>query len=226
MATRNVSRAAKAQSADPQEVWPGFAQIDRMGAALARDMLYELEDPGSDEHGVGLADYSSLEDWPRRGRPFRNVVAEYAAMAQAAGPEVLDGFYAVLSDYVSIACNGATPDAVSYDRHCDTGAGEAAWKRNRDSHETRAAESPDAYREVCQERAETGRQRPPALRLVTVNGARCMTPGPAAAPRPAEGPAAFAETLAELLRHYNDSSPATRRRLFRWTQILLEEAPL
>lgn len=94
-------------AADPADIWPGFAQINRTGASLARDMLCELESANSDPHGVNVADNCTLANWPRQGRPFRNVVAEYGAMAQAAGPQALIGFYAVLSEFLSSTCQGS-----------------------------------------------------------------------------------------------------------------------
>jgi hypothetical protein len=103
------------------EIWPGYAPINRAGATLARDMLIELEsinDP--DEDGPNIAELSTLENWAREGRPLRNVLAEYAARAQAAGPDVLDGFYALLGDYIAIACQGSIADiGCRYDRHCE-----------------------------------------------------------------------------------------------------------
>lgn len=99
-------------------IWPGAVEVNRTGAELARDMLVELETVEDQDHpgGPSPADYCNLEDWPREGQPFRNVVAKYAARARALGPEVLDGFYAVLSDFVSVACAGAAFPAARYDR--------------------------------------------------------------------------------------------------------------
>lgn len=123
MSTDNVTPNSKARSGhEAWDRWPGHAAINPIGAALARDMLIELEgidSPDSDPEGPAPAERSMLEDWVRQGRPFRNVVAEYAAMAQAAGPEVMGGFYAVLSDYVSIACQGSIANVEKYDRHCE-----------------------------------------------------------------------------------------------------------
>ena len=90
----------------PATRWPGVHAIDPAGERIARDMLEELECVDMDEHGTNAAEYCQLENWVRQDRPFRNIVAEYAAQAQAVGPEALAAFYAVLSDVVSRACQG------------------------------------------------------------------------------------------------------------------------
>ncbi|HJS91648.1 MAG TPA: hypothetical protein VJ738_16900 [Steroidobacteraceae bacterium] len=97
------------------EIWPGIHQVDKAGARLAQDMLAELEtyDPTAD---VSVANRSCLEDWFRDGGPFRNIVAEYMATAQAAGPQALEGFCAVLSDFIAQACTGSVCDAAQYNR--------------------------------------------------------------------------------------------------------------
>ena len=90
----------------PATRWPGVHAIDPAGERIARQMLEELEGTEMDEHDINPAEYCQLEDWVREGRPFRNIVAEYAAKAQAVSPEALAAFYAVLSDVVSRACQG------------------------------------------------------------------------------------------------------------------------
>jgi hypothetical protein len=100
--------------ATPADVWKGHAAVDRAGVELAIEMLVELEDIESDDEGVITADYGSLKDWPRLGRPFRNIVAEYLQRAQAAGADVEAGFCAVLSDYVSLVSVGSIPDTGYY----------------------------------------------------------------------------------------------------------------
>ena len=47
-------------------------------------------------------------------------------MARATGPDALEGFYSVLSDFIADACDGAVPDAASYDRHCQSGGSDEA----------------------------------------------------------------------------------------------------
>lgn len=91
-------------AADPAATWPGGHAIDPAGERIARQMLEELEGADMDERGVVAAEYCQLADCAREGQPFRNIVAEYAAKALAVGPEALAGFYAVLSDRLSIAC--------------------------------------------------------------------------------------------------------------------------
>lgn len=103
----------------PAAVYPGRAEINRAGATIAWDMLCELESVDCEDEGPNIAEHSDLENWPRQRRPFRNVVAEYAAIANAVGPEVLDGFYAILSDVVAITCQGMCPAAARYDSFCD-----------------------------------------------------------------------------------------------------------
>lgn len=102
MSGANVQQAPT----DPATRWPGVHAIDPAGERIARGMLEELECVNMDEHGTNPAEYCQLADWVREGRPFRNIVAEYAAKAQAVGPEALAAFYAVLSDCLSIACQG------------------------------------------------------------------------------------------------------------------------
>ena len=103
---------------DPLANWPGFASVDAAGARIARDMLAELECTDMDANDITPAEYCELGNWPRHGLPFRNVVAEYAAKAQAAGPEALAAFYAVLSDFIAITCQGSVPESGNYDRLC------------------------------------------------------------------------------------------------------------
>jgi hypothetical protein len=99
---------------DPEAIWPGVAAVSRAGVALAVEMLTDLEWNDEDEHGIPLADYACLEDWPRQGRPFRNIVAEYLTAARKEGPEVEAGFCAVLTDMVGLICTGTVPDAARY----------------------------------------------------------------------------------------------------------------
>lgn len=89
-------------AADPAATWPGVHVIDPAGERLAREMLEVLECTEMDEHDMNPAEYCQLENWVRQDRPFRNIVAEYAAKAQAVGPEALAGFYAVVSDFIAI----------------------------------------------------------------------------------------------------------------------------
>lgn len=101
---------------DPMEIWPGVADVNREGVALAHEMLVLLEDyEDYDEHGIALADYCCLEDWPREGRPFHNFVAEYLKAARERGPEVEAGFCAALTDFVGMCSQGMSSDANRYD---------------------------------------------------------------------------------------------------------------
>jgi hypothetical protein len=97
---------------DPEAIWPGVADVNRVGIALAAEMLERLEE--QDEHKIRLADYACLEDWPRQGRPFRNIVAEYLTAARKEGPEVEAGFCAVLTDMVGLLCEGMGVDTSRY----------------------------------------------------------------------------------------------------------------
>lgn len=99
---------------DPTEIWPGVADVSREGMALALEMLIQLEATDDDEHGIRLGDYACLEDWPRQGRPFRNIVSEYMAVARKQGPEVEAGFCAVLTDMLGLLCSGTVPDTARY----------------------------------------------------------------------------------------------------------------
>jgi hypothetical protein len=78
-------------------------------------MLCELEH-NETEGDVSMTDRSCLENWPRQGLPFRNVVAEYLASARAAGPDVEAGFCAVVSDFLSLVSSGSVPDAGFYEK--------------------------------------------------------------------------------------------------------------
>ena len=109
----------------PMEIWPGVADVDRAGIALAVEMLADLEWNDEDEHGIPLADYACLEDWPRQGRPFRNVVAEYLMAARKEGPAVEAAFCAVLTDVVALCCTGTVPDSARYSAARFTGAATA-----------------------------------------------------------------------------------------------------
>lgn len=100
---------------DPSMIWPGFAEVNTEGAALAREMFIELEEIDVESDAPMAGDLAQLENCPRRGQPFRNVVAEYLARAQARGPSVTDGFCAVLGDYISACLNGSVPDVSFYD---------------------------------------------------------------------------------------------------------------
>ena len=92
------------QHPHPAAVWPGIQSIDPVGAAIAREMLEELEGTETDERGLCPAEYCQIENWVREAQPFRNVVAEYAARAQDAGPAALQGFCAALSDFIAQSC--------------------------------------------------------------------------------------------------------------------------
>jgi hypothetical protein len=108
---------------DPDEIWPGVADVSREGVALALEMLVELENGDApDEHGIGPANYACLEDWPRQGRPFRNIVAEYLTTARKGGSEVEAGFCAVLTDIVGLLSSGSVPDTERYADARFTGA--------------------------------------------------------------------------------------------------------
>lgn len=63
-------------------------------------MLNELEDTDPREaiNDFGEADRCCLEDWPREGQPFRNIVLEYLQRAREAGTDAEAGFCAVISD--------------------------------------------------------------------------------------------------------------------------------
>jgi hypothetical protein len=98
---------------DPQAMYPGVADVNREGVSIAIDMLYELEGGNEDADGVGPADRSSLDNWPRQGLLFRNIVAEYLAQARRAGPDVEAGFCAVLCDIVALNCQGLSSDGVA-----------------------------------------------------------------------------------------------------------------
>lgn len=103
------------EDADPTDTWKGVVDVNRRGIAIAVEMLTELE--WNDQVGSGVAecDLCSLEDWPRHGTPFRNVVAEHLQRAREAGPEVEAGFCAVLGDMISLVCSGTIPAASRYD---------------------------------------------------------------------------------------------------------------
>jgi hypothetical protein len=110
---------------DPREIWPGVVDVNRAGLTLAIEMLEQFESCEDDEHGIPLTDYACLEDWPRQGRPFRNIVADYLTAARKEGPEVEAGFCAVLTDMVSLFCSGTVPDAERYSAARFTGAATA-----------------------------------------------------------------------------------------------------
>lgn len=61
-------------------------------------MPAKLECADRDEHDITPAEYYELGNCVRRGRPFRNVVAQYAPRAQAPGPAAPAALHAVLSD--------------------------------------------------------------------------------------------------------------------------------
>lgn len=84
---------------DATEVFPGTHAVDPSGAKLAVQMLLEFRRHDSDAAGVSSRDYMSLEDWPRQGRPFRNIVFEYLQRVRELGIAAEVGFCAVLSDF-------------------------------------------------------------------------------------------------------------------------------
>jgi len=105
------------EDADAPDVWPGVADVNGQGVALAIDMLKELERNDRIDAGVYERDLCELEEWPRHGTPFRNIVAEYLKRAREAGPEVEAGFCAVLTDMVAAVYNGMvmrTDNAAGY----------------------------------------------------------------------------------------------------------------
>jgi hypothetical protein len=109
---------------NPAEVWPGWADVNRAGLTLAVEMLEQVESSEEDEHKIRLADYACLEDWPREGRPFRNIVAEYLTAARNQGPEVEAGFCAVLSDIVGLIGLSTVSDSGRYRAVGELGGGE------------------------------------------------------------------------------------------------------
>lgn len=98
---------------DPQVTWPGHVQLEPRGVSLAVELLEELESLDADAE-VNPHDLADLEDWPREGRPFRNIVLEYLQRAHQESPEAQASFCAVLSDFLSICCAGAVPEAGRY----------------------------------------------------------------------------------------------------------------
>jgi hypothetical protein len=110
----HLKLVAPPRDPDPTEIWQGVADVNREGMARAVEMLEQLESREDDEHGIRLADHACLEDWPRQGRPFRNIVAEYLAAARKGGPEVEAGFCAVLSDMLGLISSGSVPDSARY----------------------------------------------------------------------------------------------------------------
>jgi hypothetical protein len=93
-------------NADPEKVWLGVADINVQGVALAINMLKELEQSKEIASGVRERDLCELEDWPRLGTPFRNIVAEYLKRAREAGLDIEAGFTAVLTDMIAAVYNG------------------------------------------------------------------------------------------------------------------------
>jgi hypothetical protein len=87
-------------SEDPCSVWPGFAALDRSGVAFAVKMFGELEKQTED--GIEVSDMCCLENWPREGLPFRNIVGEYIERARRAGAAAEYAFTAVLSDLIAL----------------------------------------------------------------------------------------------------------------------------
>jgi hypothetical protein len=99
-------------NADPERVWPGQAPLDQTGLMLAVRMLDDLEN--EDDGEIRASDYACLEDWPREGKPFQNVVLKQLRRAQAAGPAAESAFCAVLSDFVAFSCGGMSPNCARY----------------------------------------------------------------------------------------------------------------
>lgn len=100
----------------PEAIYPGVADMNREGVSIAVEMLCELEcgEVYDMETGTSFADLSNIENWPREGRPFRNIVHEYFARARGGGPDVEAGFCAVLSDLVAQCSAGTCPGAEFY----------------------------------------------------------------------------------------------------------------
>jgi hypothetical protein len=92
--------------ANPHSIWPGHADMDRAGVELAIEMLRVLEE-GERDDGIAEGDYCCLEDWPRQGGPFRNIVVEYMARAREAGSGVENAFCAVITDYLALGSLGS-----------------------------------------------------------------------------------------------------------------------
>jgi hypothetical protein len=102
---------------DPQVRWPGYAPIDRAGAEIALELLERLEDESAsddEDDPAELAELANLENWARRGRPYRNLLAEYVKRARAVSPEAENAFLAVIGDLAALVMQGTVPDAASY----------------------------------------------------------------------------------------------------------------
>jgi hypothetical protein len=99
-------------SEDPATAWPGHAPIEPGGVELAIAMIRELEDSDLGQDGINENDRSCLENWPREGKPFRNIVLEYLQLARELKVEA--GFCAVLSDYLALGSQGMSSSADRY----------------------------------------------------------------------------------------------------------------
>ncbi len=80
----------------------------RRGAQLAIDLLDELE---SDTE---LCDSCTIEAPVTTGAPQHNIIRPYLERAQAAGPDVLEGFTLILSCFVASVTSGTCPGADFY----------------------------------------------------------------------------------------------------------------
>lgn len=96
---------------EPEEIWTGVADVNAQGVAIAVKMLTELDRNDLIGSDVRERDLCELEDWPRLGTPFRNIVAEYLQRAREAGSEVEAGFCAVLTDMLAMQCSGSVRTA-------------------------------------------------------------------------------------------------------------------
>ena len=104
---------------DPPEVWPGVADVNTRGVALAIELLTEFERNEEIGSGVHVRDLSELQDWPRLGTPFRNIVAEYLQRARESGPGVEARFCAVLTDMIAAVYNGCVMDTDNAARYAE-----------------------------------------------------------------------------------------------------------
>lgn len=102
---------------DPEVIWPGSVKVNTEGAALARELLIQLGEISNDYDVPSASDLAQLKNWPRRGQPYQNTVAEYLSRAQAAGPSVTEGFCAILGDYLSDCLTGSVPYVRKYDQY-------------------------------------------------------------------------------------------------------------
>jgi hypothetical protein len=106
-----MSKVILISNADPREIWPGIATVNRAGVELFAEMLALLE---ATDESPNLGELTCLENWSREGQPLHQVVTDYLQRARAMGTDVESGFCAALGDFIGMSAQDGPVGSARY----------------------------------------------------------------------------------------------------------------